>query len=328
MGNWAFTQGIHDLGKGLYGYVQPDGTWGWSNAGLIISDGESMLVDTLVSLPLTRTMLEDFKRRVPGAEHIDTVVNTHANPDHFFGNQLLSDARIIGTETAARDMSRFDPASLANLREHHAEMGEGGEFLYETMGRRFDFEGIVVTPPNQTFQKSLALDIGGKRVELTDLGPAHTASDTIVHIPEDRVVFTGDLLFNEGHPIMWSGPVENWIAACDHILALDVDVVVPGHGPITDKQSVRNLRSYFTYVRERARELFEAGVDFEEAALKINLDEFRGWSDPERIVANVYSLYRQWGAEFPRAQRGALFGAMKRYQVAMASHEEHCGHEH
>ena len=74
MANWAFTQGVHDIGNGLYGYVQPDGTWGWSNAGLVVSDGETLLVDTLMSVPLTREMLDQFKARVPAAAHIGRLV--------------------------------------------------------------------------------------------------------------------------------------------------------------------------------------------------------------------------------------------------------------
>ncbi len=328
MANRPFTQGVHDLGDGVFGYVQPDGTWGWSNAGLVSSHGETLLIDTLMSVPLTRAMLDDFAK-VPGGDHIDTVVNTHANPDHFFGNGLVADAQIIATEKTSEDMAQFNPAMLAGLRENYRNMGEAGEFLYETMGRKFDFSGVdQVTLPSRTFEGRLTLAIGEKRIELIDLGPAHTSSDTIAWLPAERVVFTGDLLFNEGHPIMWAGPVENWIAACRYIEDLDPEVVVPGHGPITEVDAVRNMRSYFEYVRDQARKRWEAGLDFEEAARDINMAEFRGWSDPERIVANVFSLYKQWGVQFTPEQQRGLFGAMGRYHKEMVLHGEACGHDH
>ena len=328
MANWPFTQGVHDIGNSVYGYVQPDGTWGWSNAGLVSSQGETLLIDTLMSVPLTRAMLGEFAK-VPGGEHIDTLVNTHANPDHFFGNGLVEGAKIIATETTREDMAGFNPAMLAGLRENYKQMGDAGEFLYETMGRKFDFSGVdEVTLPTQTFDRNFTLTVGDKVVELTDLGPAHTKSDTIAWLPSERVVFTGDLLFNEGHPIMWAGPVENWIAACQHIVELEPEVVVPGHGPITDVGAVRNMKSYFEYVRDEARKRWNAGLDFEAAARDINMTEFRGWTDPERIVANVFSLYRQWGATFTPEQQHGLFGAMGRYLKDMAAHEENCGHDH
>lgn len=329
MANHPFTQGVHDLGNGVYGYVQPDGTWGWSNAGLIVSDGEAMLVDTLMSVPLTRTMLETLRAKVPEAAAIGRLVNTHANPDHFFGNGLLEDAEIIGTNEAKREMAAFNPQALANLKDTYASMGDAGEFLFETMGRKFDFSGVDhVTLPNRTFDGRLDLSVGGKAVELIDLGPAHTGSDVIVWVPGDRAVFTGDLLFNEGHPIMWAGPIENWIAACQHIIDLDPAVVVPGHGPITDVAAVAAMKLYFEYVRDEARKRFEAGIGFAEAARDINMTEYRGWTDPERIVANVFSLYRQWGVAFSPAEQRDLFGAMGRYHKEMAAHDEACDHVH
>lgn len=328
MANWPFTQGVHDLGNGVYGYVQPDGTWGWSNAGLVSSGGVTLLVDTLMSVPLTRTMLDEFAK-LPGGAAIDLVVNTHANPDHFFGNGLVADAQIIATNKTTEEMAQFDPKMLAGLRDNYHLMGETGEFLFETMGRKFDFSGVdELTLPSRTFDGRLSLLVGDKTVELIDLGPAHTDSDTIAWLPGERVVFTGDLLFNEGHPIMWAGPVENWIAACRFIEDLDPEIVVPGHGPITDVTAIRNMRGYFEYVRDEARKRWEAGIDFEEAARDINMTEFRGWSDPERIVVNVFSLYKQWGAQFSPEQQRGLFGAMGRYHKEMAAHAETCTHDH
>lgn len=328
MANRPFTQGVHDLGNGVYGYVQPDGTWGWSNAGLVSSQGETLLVDTLMSVPLTRDMLDAFAL-VPGGARIEKVVNTHANPDHFFGNGLVADAEIIATNKTAHEMAGFNPKMLAGLRDNYHAMGETGEFLYETMGRKFDFSGVdELTLPNRTFDDRLSLQVGDKRIDLIDLGPAHTDSDTIAWLPDERVVFTGDLLFNEGHPIMWAGPVENWIAACRFIEELGAEVVVPGHGPITDLTAVRNMAAYFEYVRDEARLRWDAGLGFEEASRDINMTEFRGWTDPERIVANVFSLYKQWGAQFTPEQQRDLFGAMGRYHKEMACHAEGCGHDH
>jgi glyoxylase-like metal-dependent hydrolase (beta-lactamase superfamily II) len=327
--NRPFTQGIHDLGNGLYGYVQPDGTWGWSNAGLVVSAGKTLLIDTLMSVPLTRRMLDAFARNVAGGDSIDTVVNTHANPDHFFGNGLVAQAEIIATRATKEDMAAFNPKMLAGLAANYQQMGDSGEFLYETMGCKFDFSGVeTLTLPNRTFEKRLSLPVGDKAVELIDLGPAHTVSDVLVWVPGDRTVFTGDLIFNEGHPIMWAGPVENWIAACRYIVELDPAVVVPGHGPITGIEAVRGLQAYFEYVRDEARKRFEAGMDFEAAARDINMAEYRGWSDPERIVANVFSLYRQWGASFTAEQQRDLFGAMGRYHRDLTQHRNGSSHGH
>ena len=311
MAKWGFVRGVHDVGNGLYGYVQPDGTWGWSNAGLVVSDGETLLVDTLMSVPLTREMLDQFKAKVPAAVRIDRLVNTHANPDHFFGNGLVADAEIIGTNEAKAEMSEFDPRRLATLRDTYPQMGDSGEFLYETMGRKFDFSGVdEVTLPNRTFDGRLDITVGSKAVELIDLGPAHTNSDTIVWVPGDRVVFTGDLLFNEGHPIMWAGPVENWIRACRRIEAMDVDVVVPGHGPIVAPSGAAAVRAYLEYVRDEARRRFDAGLSAADAARDIALGDFGSWGDAERIAVNVETLYREFDPAHEPANLVELFTLM------------------
>jgi cyclase len=328
MSRWPYTRGLHDLGNGGWAYLQPDGTWGWSNAGLIESRGETLLVDTLMGVRITADMLDDMRRSVPAAARIGRLVNTHSNPDHVLGNQLVADAEIISAKATAEAIAKMDPEGFVAMSKNWRTMGEGGEFLYETMGRTFDFSGVTVTPPTRTFLGELDLQVGDKRVHLVDLGPAHTEADTIVHVPEDRVVFTGDLLFNEGHPIVWAGPVQNWIDACDYILGLDVETVVPGHGPITDKSGVRAMKRYLEHIRAEARARFDAGIPWEQAAREISLDAFRGWTDEERIVANVFGLYREFGAVFGPEEGRDLFAAMGRYRKERAGVHDHAGHEH
>jgi cyclase len=323
MSRWPFTHGLHDLGNGCWAYLQPDGTWGWSNAGLIESQGETLLVDTLMGVKITAGMLDEMRRSVRAAQRIGRLVNTHSNPDHVLGNQLVADAEIISAKATAEAIAAMNPQGFVNMTTNWREMGEGGEFLFETMGRKFDFTGVVVTPPTRTFVGELEVRVGDKTVRLADLGPAHTEADTIVHVVEDRTVFTGDLLFNEGHPIVWAGPVQNWIDACDHILGLDVETVVPGHGPITDKSGVRRMKTYLEYIRAEARARYDAGMAWEEAGRDIALDAFKGWTDEERIVANVFALYREFGAKFAPSEGRDLFAAMSRYRK-----HKHGGHDH
>jgi cyclase len=107
------------------------------------------------------------------------------------------------------------------------------------------------------------------------------------------VLFTGDILFNGAHPIAWAGPVSNWIAACDRILAMDVDVIVPGHGPLAQKDAVRELKAYFEYLYEQARERHSDGMSALEAARSIALDRWADWGERERLVVNIASIYSE-----------------------------------
>ena len=117
----------------------------------------------------------------------------------------------------------------------------------------------------------------------------------IVHLPDDGVVFTGDILFHGGHPIVWAGPVANWIAACDRVLALHPSVVVPGHGPLASPAALVDLKGYFELLTREARTRFDAGMTALEAARDIDLGPYAGWTEGERVVANVHALYRDFG---------------------------------
>ena len=300
MSKWQFTKGLHEIGNGAYAWLQPDGGLCLSNAGLLIDGDQSLLVDTLIDLPLTREMLEAMRRIGPAASEIDVLVNTHANLDHTFGNQLVEGAEIIASAACAEEMLKDNPPLLHNL-QHMAELGEHGQRLQQAMGH-FDFQDIVVTPPTRTFDgATLNVKVGSKPVEVMHLGPAHTRGDVIVYSPQDRLVYTGDIIFIGGHPVIWAGPWNNWIKACETILSLDVDVIVPGHGPITDKKGAKEMLDWIVYLRDQAKARYDAGLNIEDTVREIEIySPISEWIDRDRIVTNVNLLYHEFGG------RGAL----------------------
>ena len=304
-----FAKGLRDLGNGIYAYLQPDGSWGWSNAGLVVDGDESLLVDTLFDLRLTEEMLQAMRDATSAASQINTLVNTHANGDHCYGNQLVGDAVIIASKASAEEMAEVSPGMMAQLLENADALGETGAFFRRAFGA-FDFSGITLVPPTQTFSGEIALQVGDKEVHLIEVGPAHTRGDVLVYVPADRVIFSGDILFIDGTPIIWEGPVQNWITACDRIEALDLEAIVPGHGPITDKAGVRAVRDYLVFVRDEARARFDAGMSPEDAARDISLGKFSGWLDAERIAVNVHTLYREFDPSRERPSTLDLFGLM------------------
>lgn len=288
----SYVKGLQEVGDGLYAYLQPDGGWGWSNAGLVADGDSTLLIDTLYDLALTEQMLQAMRRAVPAASRIDTLVNTHANGDHCYGNQLVGGARIVASERTAAEMSDLPPAAMAALIEQAPTMGELGAFFLDCFGA-FDFDGIELALPQETFAGELPIRVGERELRLIEVGPAHTRGDTLVHAPSERVLFTGDILFSEAHPIAWAGPVSNWIAACDRILAMDVAVIVPGHGPVAGRDAVRELKAYFEYLYEESRDRHAEGMTALQAARSISLGRWVDWRQRERLVVNVANIYRE-----------------------------------
>ncbi|MEO9467890.1 MBL fold metallo-hydrolase [Parasphingorhabdus sp.] len=310
MPDYPFQKGLYETGNGIFAYLQPDGGWGWSNAGLISDGDQALLVDTLFDASLTRDMLTIMADATgKGADDIGVIVNTHANGDHCHGNGLCQHAEIIASEASAAEMAELPAPALAAIMAQAKTLGPTGQYLVDIFGS-FDFNDVAEKHPTKTFSGEYSVEVGNKTVELIEVGPAHTAGDVLVHVPEDKTIFTGDILFIEGTPIMWAGPVSNWIAACDMIIDLKPDTIVPGHGPITDADGVRRVQEYLHYIDREARQRYDAGLSVRDAAHDINLGDFSSWGDSERIAVNVSTLYREYSGDSSPPDVTALFGLM------------------
>ncbi|HKI74384.1 MAG TPA: MBL fold metallo-hydrolase [Pseudomonadales bacterium] len=309
-GKWTFSKGLHETGNGTWAYLQPDGGWGWSNAGLVVDGDQSLLVDTLFDAPLTRDMLAVMADASGiAARDIGVVVNTHANGDHTHGNGLCTSAEIIASEASAREMEALDAKGMQAFMDAAPRMGEAGTYLKEIFGA-FDFRDCADKLPTRTFSGELELNVGDRAVRLIEVGPAHTAGDVLVHVPDQRTVFTGDILFIDGTPIMWAGPVGNWIKACEAIIDMAPEVIVPGHGPITDIAGVARVRDYLVYISKEARARYDAGMSVRDAAFDIALGDYAAWTDAERIAVNVNTLYREFSGDTEPPNTVVLFSLM------------------
>lgn len=327
MPRWQYTKGLHELGNGCYAWLQPDGHWGYSNSGLVTDAGRALLVDTLFDVAHTREMLDGYRRATPAAGRIGILVNTHSNGDHTYGNQLVPGARIVASRTCAEEMAESfaRPEERAAVMRDWANRGAFGRWLHEIYGKPgdFRFDDVVYTPPTETFDEALTVRVGEKEVRLLEVGPAHTGGDVIAWVPQDRTLFTGDILFIGGHPVVWAGPVGNWIRACDLILGLDVETIVPGHGPITDKSGVRAFRGYLEFITEAARKRYDAGLGVEEAAREIAMEAYADWLDAERMVINVACLYREFSGGKAATAMEDIFVWMYRLRLDLAARGRH-----
>lgn len=320
---WPYELGLHDLGGGCHAYLQPDKPphAGWSNAGFIHSEGEALLIDTLRDEDLTSAMLHEIEAKTGfAAGDISRLLNTHRDADHTFGNNLLKHAEIIATEFTAKNMAERSPA-VKNMHDYVQNRPAGivGDYILYTWGPPFRIEGFEPALPTSTFTGQKRLKVGALDVCFVEFGPAHTPSDTIVHVPEKRIVYAADIVFLGNTPAVWAGPIGNWLAALDYIEGLDVDVIVPGHGPITDKAGLVPTRNYLTMVEHEARLRFDKGMPVEDAARDIDLGEFRSWGAPERILLNVYTCYRHFRGDKQPPSRPELDRMIAPLAVEMGS---------
>ena len=299
-----FAGGLTELGPGVHGWLQPNGLLGESNAGLVIGDGASLLVDTLWDRRLTRLMLAAFAPLVKNAP-ISTVVNTHSDGDHWWGNQELEGAEIVATDAAAAVMRGQSPAEMrrfgalaAALRgaaslpiPRRDDVATIAAYVTEALAP-FEFRNVRLVPPTRTFSGELTLEVGGREVQLIEVGPAHTVGDLIVWVPDARIAIAADILFIGVTPIMWAGPVERWIAALERLLDLGAERFLPGHGPVCGAEEVNALLDYWRQARSATtREL--AGLS--------------PWLAPERALVNVANINGTSGPPGPRQLVSAFF---------------------
>ncbi len=288
MASDTYERGMRQLGSGTHAFLQPDGGWGWNNSGLIVGEDQCLLVDTFFDLERTRELLDAVSR--VSDRPIRTLVNTHHNGDHTWGNQLVEGAAIVG-HVNCRDqlLASAPPDFMSALLLSPGDEGAVG-YLKRAFGS-FRFEGITVTPPTLTFEHELTAFVGGREVRLLYFGPGHTLGDIVVWVPDERVLYTGDLLFLGSTPLVWEGSIGNWIAAVDSMLALEPETVVPGHGPVCGPEGLREMQGYFRHVMTEGARLRDEGLPPLEAAQRLDIGPYESWTDPERLALNLMRLY-------------------------------------
>jgi cyclase len=322
------------VGDGLHAWVHPTGDWGWSNAGMITSGAHALLVDTQWDERRTRDMLAIAP--LPLGARIDTLVLTHGDGDHVWGNRVVAASEIVASGATAAHLASEDPQRFGRTAQLVAAIGRApvpplpGPAGRLTEVRRFArymtrmtapwaYTEVVRTAPTRTFDGSLDLTVGERSVRLVDVGSAHSPGDTYVHVPDDRVIFAGDLLFVGVAPVMWIGPVHQWVAALDEIISLAPAAIVPGHGPVGTVDDAATLRDYWEWAIEIGELAHAGGVSPAAAAeAAILAPEYAAlpwgsWWSPERLVISLTALQRA------ADDRGPIHSLVDRARVMAAT---------
>ncbi|WP_228390118.1 MBL fold metallo-hydrolase [Streptomyces smaragdinus] len=262
-----------ELTSGVHAYVQPDGGWCLNNAGFVSDGLATLLIDTAATEARARQLRAAVL--ASGAPLPTTVVNTHYHGDHTYGNGVFASG-----------------ASIVGHTECRAEMLATGRHL-DLLWPDVEYGDVEITPPNITYRERLTAHVGGSEVQLIHPGPAHTTGDTIVWLPQQRIVFTGDLIFHGGTPFVPMGSLTGSLRALETLRSLGARTVVPGHGPVTDPSVYDTVERYLRYVAALAETSRAAGLTPLEAARGADPGEFAGLRESVRLVANLHRAYAE-----------------------------------
>ncbi len=268
---------IEEVSPGIYAYIQMDGSWFLNNAGAIVGSRSATVVDTTGTEKRARAFHAAIREVT--SHPVSALINTHSHGDHTHGNFMFAPASaIIASERCRREIIAGGHASYA---------------LFPMV----DFGDCPITPPTVTFDDRLSVYVDDLEVELIYVGPAHTTSDIVAWIPERKLLFSGDVIFNGGTPFALGGSVAGWLTALDRIEALGAKTIVPGHGEVCGPEVIGEVRSYLLWVQQSARAGFEKGTPPLDLAAALDLGKFAEWHDRERLVPNIHRVYSELRGE-------------------------------
>jgi cyclase len=260
----------------VYAFVQPDGSWGLNNAGILLGERGLTLVDTAFTESRARFLRQTAERL--SAHPVRTLVNTHHHGDHTYGNFLFPEATVIGHRLC-----------------REAVLATGLETQKYFPG--VDWGEIEIVAPSVTFDDRLTLHVDVMRLDLISMAPAHTTNDIVVWLPEHRLLFAGDLVFNGGTPFVVMGSVAGLLDALERLRNLGAEVIVPGHGSVCGPDAIDDQIEYLRFVQELARSGSDAGLLPLDVARQADLGRFAEWTDSERIVGNLHRAYSEIAGE-------------------------------
>jgi cyclase len=277
----SWKTGLTRLAPGVFAYTQAGGPGidggSLSNAGVIELGDHLIAVDTL-GPPIHAKAFKAAAIRATGKE-FHRVINTHHHRDHTHGNCFF-----LPSEIVSHDYTRRAVVEMGISAKPFAERPDWQEGMSE----------LTLAPPTTTFTERVTYRHADLVVDVRFVGPGHTWGDSIVYLPQQRIVFGGDVAFWYVTPAAHNGHVSWWIESIERILQLDVDVIVPGHGPIGGRKELLETKAYLELLKREARRRFDAGMRPGQAAADIDLERFSTWSNRERIVVNTVRLYAEF----------------------------------
>lgn len=251
------------------------------NGGFILAGDKVVVIDSFISLGAAREMLAGIKKA--GGKAPTYLIDTHSHSDHVIGNQIFSPpAIVISQENTRQAIKKEGDAGIKRTAETRPLLAE-------------DLKMAKTVVPELTFRNALTLYFPGRTVQLMHLGPAHSLGDAIVYIPEEKVLFAGDLFFNHIIPPIM-GSSKGWIRSINEIEKMDIKVIVPGHGFIGNLDDLEELKKFFLRLRREVKKCFDRKLPADKVISEIDMGPYEDWPHKDRLTTDVATLYREFGA--------------------------------
>jgi cyclase len=247
--------GTRQLGPDTYAYVDRSG----SNCGFVSCREGVVVIDTGGTSTYAKNLMAAIREHT--GKHVRYVINTHYHPESTFGNYLLSQGATIIAHPKCR-------AALQEKGEEmlHAMRAEGAP----------DLGGVSIKLPMMIVSKKKELPVFGKKIILIPFAACHSPGDLCVWLPDEKVLFSGDLVFTNYMPDLRDSNIANWIEALDRLAVLEPETIVPAHGLLCDAKAIETDRRFLETLRSQVKAAKEAGTSKEEACQRVDLSEFAG----------------------------------------------------
>jgi len=256
---------------------------GLTNAGIIVGDDSVLIIDSLRVPSFARDLIKDVKDITD--KPIKFVIDTHSHWDHSWGNEEFPDATIIGHKNCYAEMI-------------DVEWNEQWRKKVTSSNDPWSEEGNIVniTPPNMTFETSMQLYFGGRELDLKYFGKAHTSGDIYIHLPNEKIVFTGDVAQDGGVPYLGDCYPADWPDTDNKLAALPIERFMSGHGPIGDHKALEGARDFIHNLVDSVKSAIADGqnaVQASESVITQLTPEYGNWRSFDRIGENLTSVYEK-----------------------------------
>ena len=279
----AFTPGteIIELETGIFARLHE----GLTNAGIIVGDDGVLVIDSLRVPSFARDLIADVRRITD--KPIKYLIDTHSHWDHSWGNEEFPEATIIGHQNCYDEM-----VDVEWNAEWLRKIAVSGDPWSE------EAQLVNITPPDLTFETTMRLYFGGRELVLMYLGRAHTGGDTFIHLPNEGILFTGDVAQDGGVPYMGDSYPEEWPDTDDRMVEIEADRFVSGHGPVGERPALLEARDF---IHQLSAALISAAADGQDAvtasqsATAALSDRYGHWRSFERLEESLPEVYAKLG---------------------------------